>query len=154
MPVEDRTASDGAGASGGPCWEHFSHAADVGIRGWGHTPAEAFAHAALALTAVVTDPAKVKLSETLEIDCTAATLDVLLFRWLNAVVFQMATRNLLLGAFDVAIDNGRLKARAYGESVVRERHAPAVEVKGATFTELKVEQCADGRWLAQCVLDV
>jgi SHS2 domain-containing protein len=35
-----------------------------------------------------------------------------------------------------------------------ERHAPAVEVKGATFTELVVRRYDDGRWLAQCVLDV
>jgi len=36
-------------------WEHFAHDADIGIRGWGTTPAEAFAAAALAMTAVVTD---------------------------------------------------------------------------------------------------
>jgi len=35
-----------------------------------------------------------------------------------------------------------------------ERHAPAVEVKGATMTELAVRRQADGRWYAQCVLDV
>ena len=34
-------------------WEHFPHDADVGVRGFGATPAEAFAQAALALTAVV-----------------------------------------------------------------------------------------------------
>src|SRR5262252_8706485 len=32
----------------------FAHDADVGVRGWGATPAEAFEQAALALTAVVT----------------------------------------------------------------------------------------------------
>ena len=35
-------------------WEHFPHDADVGVRGFGPTPAEAFAQAALALTAVAT----------------------------------------------------------------------------------------------------
>ena len=30
-----------------PSWEHFAHDADIGIRGWGATPAEAFAQAAL-----------------------------------------------------------------------------------------------------------
>jgi tRNA nucleotidyltransferase (CCA-adding enzyme) len=29
-----------------------------------------------------------------------------------------------------------------------------VEIKGATFTELKVGQDEQGRWLAQCVVDV
>ena len=36
-------------------WEHFSHDADIGVRGWGQTLAQAFEQAALALTAVVTD---------------------------------------------------------------------------------------------------
>jgi SHS2 domain-containing protein len=33
------------------------------------------------------------------------------------------------------------------------RHEPAVEVKGATYTALRVQQ-TDGHWLAQCVVDV
>ena len=33
-------------------------------------------------------------------------------------------------------------------------HRPAVEVKGATFTELAVRQQTDGSWIAQCVVDV
>ena len=39
-------------------WEHFPHDADIGVRGWGATPAEAFEQAALALTAVVTHSAR------------------------------------------------------------------------------------------------
>jgi len=34
------------------------------------------------------------------------------------------------------------------------RHAPAVEVKGATFTELAVSEDRPGLWRAQCVIDV
>ena len=34
------------------------------------------------------------------------------------------------------------------------RHEPAAEVKGATYTALAVEHRPDGRWLAQCVVDV
>jgi SHS2 domain-containing protein len=33
-------------------------------------------------------------------------------------------------------------------------HQPAVEVKGATLTSLRVEHQADGIWLAQCIVDV
>ena len=34
------------------------------------------------------------------------------------------------------------------------RHHPAVEVKGATYTELSVKRDEEGRWIAQCVVDV
>jgi SHS2 domain-containing protein len=35
-----------------------------------------------------------------------------------------------------------------------DRHRPAAEVKGATYTALQVSRRADGQWLAQCVIDV
>jgi SHS2 domain-containing protein len=47
-----------------------------------------------------------------------------------------------------------LEASACGEPVDNGRHAPAVEVKGATFTELQVRREPDGGWLVQCVVDV
>jgi SHS2 domain-containing protein len=137
-----------------PSWEHFGHDADIGVRGFGATPAQAFAQAALAMTAVVTDPGAVRPADAVAIACEAPNLDLLLYRWLNAVVFEMATRRALFGAFEVAIDGSRLTAMAHGEAVDRTRHAPAVEVKGATLTELKVEERAAGRWVAQCVVDV
>jgi SHS2 domain-containing protein len=40
----------------GKYWEHFSHDADIGIRGIGATKEEAFEQVAIALTAVITDP--------------------------------------------------------------------------------------------------
>jgi SHS2 domain-containing protein len=40
-----------------PHWEHFAHEADMGIRGIAPTLEQAFEQAALAMTAVVTDPA-------------------------------------------------------------------------------------------------
>lgn len=135
-------------------WEHFPHDADVGVRGLGATPAEAFAQAAMAMTAVITDPDCVKPTEAVEISCHAPDLEILLVDWLNALVFEMATRKLLFARFDVALDNGSLKAVAYGEPIDVLRHQPAAEVKGATFTELSVTKSLDGRWIAQCILDV
>jgi SHS2 domain-containing protein len=33
------------------------------------------------------------------------------------------------------------------------RHEPAVEIKGATYTALRLERL-DGHWVAQCIVDV
>ena len=134
-------------------WEHFRHGADIGVRGTGRTQAEAFEQAGLALTAVVTDPATVAPSVAVPIHCEAPDRDQLLYDWLNAVVYEMATRRMLFGRYSVAIYDTRLEAMAYGEPVDRARHHPAVEVKGATYTTLRVA-CAAGRWTAQCVVDV
>jgi SHS2 domain-containing protein len=136
-------------------WEHFAHGADVGVRGIGPTKAAAFAGAARALTAAVADPECVAPKEAVAIACAAPDDEVLLVDFLNAVVYEMATRRMLFSAFDVEISDGALKATARGEPIDVARHAPAVEVKGATFTELRVRRDpASGRWTAQCVIDV
>jgi SHS2 domain-containing protein len=135
-------------------WEHFPHDADMGIRGFGATPAKAFEQAALAMTAVITDLGLVRLEKEIEIEFEAPKLDLLLIDWINALVFEMADKRMVFGAFRVDISNGRLKGKAKGETVSRERHAPAVEVKGATFTELAVVEERPGFWRAQCVIDV
>ena len=66
----------------------------------------------------------------------------------------MATRRMLFSRFDISIEGDELNATAWGEPVDITRHQPAVEPKGATYTALEVRQSADGRWLAQCVIDV
>ena len=47
-----------------------------------------------------------------------------------------------------------LEASAWGEPLDVVRHQPAVEVKGATYTGLLVMQTPEGRWIAECVVDV
>ena len=135
-------------------WEHFEHAADVGVRGYGPTVEEAFANVAVAMTAVITAPEAVAPAEAVPIDCAGASLDELLFAWLNALVFEMATRRMLFSAFEIEIAGNRLHAVARGERVDRARHQPSVEVKGATYTQLSVRHGAVGGWVAQCILDV
>jgi SHS2 domain-containing protein len=78
----------------------------------------------------------------------------LLVDWLNALIYEMATRRLCFGRFEVEIADGSLTAKAHGETLDAERHAPAVEVKGATYTSLRVARQADDTWSAQCVIDV
>ena len=134
-------------------WEHFEHGADIGVRGFGASKGEAFEQAALALTAVITDLAAVEAREAVAIDCEAPDDELLLAEWLNALIYEMATRRMLFSRFAVRIDGTRLHAEARGEPVDVARHHPAVEAKGATYTALRVA-CEGGEWLAQTVVDV
>ena len=135
-------------------WEHFSHEADVGVRGVGPDMASAFVQAAIAMTAVITEPQCVLPQTPVEIACQAPDAELLLYDWLNALVYEMATRHMLFSQFIVNIDGTRLQACAWGERVDTARHQPRVEVKGATLTELRVDQGSDGLWRAQCIVDV
>jgi len=66
----------------------------------------------------------------------------------------MAVRKVLFSRYQVTVEGSRLSAAAWGEKVDVGRHQPAVEIKGATYTELRVAREADGSWVAQCVVDV
>jgi SHS2 domain-containing protein len=135
-------------------WEHFHHVADIGIRGYGASPADAFVQAAIAMTAVITEPQSIDANTCIEVECDSEDLEYLLVDWLNTLVYEMAIRQMLFSRFEVQINNGHLKARVCGDTVDREKHQPAVEIKGATLTELQVKQQQDGSWLAQCIVDV
>jgi len=135
-------------------WEHFPHGADMGVRGVGASKEEAFERAALAMTAVIADPATVGASDSVEIACQAPDDELLLVDWLNALIYEMATRKLLFSRFEVHINGHLLTARAWGEPLKPEKHQPAVEIKGATYTALRVAREANGEWIAQCVVDV
>ena len=65
------------------------------MRGLGATLEQAFEQAALALTAVITDLADVAPREMLGLSCEAPDAELLLVDWLNLLIYQMATRNLL-----------------------------------------------------------
>lgn len=135
-------------------WEHFEHGADIGVRGVATTLAGAFEQAALAMSAVITDLETIGSNINVEIQCTAQDNEILLLEWLDSLIYEMAVRKMLFSHFNVTIDNHSLIAIASGEAVNVEKHSPAVEVKGATFTELKVSQDNNGLWRAQCVVDV
>jgi SHS2 domain-containing protein len=135
-------------------WELYSHPSDIGIRGIGPTREEAFAQAALALTAVLTEPQKVEPRQAVEIECREDDDELLFFCWLSALLYEMGTRAMLFSRFEVEAVEGGIRARAWGEPVDIARHEPAVEVKAATYADLKVEQNPDGNWIAQGIVDV
>jgi len=124
-----------------------------------------------AFSSVITEPAAVMARQAITIDCAAPDAELLLVDWLNALVYEMATRHMLFARFDVAIEETpasaratqdtntnrlpfHLRATAWGEPVDAPRHQPAAEVKGASYCELKVAREPDGLWVAQCVVDI
>jgi tRNA nucleotidyltransferase (CCA-adding enzyme) len=89
-----------------------------------------------------------------EVQCDAPDIELLFVEWLNAIIYEMAVRKMLFGRFAVQIDNGRITGTLWGEPVDIERHAPACEPKGATYTALRVARESDGTWSAACIVDV
>ena len=135
-------------------WEHYSHPADMGIRGYGPTKEEAFGQAGLALTAVIADLQTIEPMEEITIDCEEQDDELLFANWLNSLLYEMATRRMLFSKFEISIENGQLQAKAWGEKIDVKKHSPSVEVKAATYADLKVGQDKEGSWSVQCIIDV
>lgn len=135
-------------------WSHFPHGADLGVRGMGLTRAEAFEQAALALFAAITGLSDIRPLSRVCVTCHAPSDVVLFVDWLNALIYESTTREMLFSRFLVRIEDGELYGEAWGEPIDPSRHHPAVEPKGATFTELRVGSGPGGSWIAQCVVDV
>lgn len=134
-------------------WEHIEHDADIGVRGIGNTVEEAFAMAGVALTAIIMDPAIIPSRLEVKVNIEAPELELLLVDWLNSIIYEMDTKHLLFSEFKVKIENNRLEAILQGEKMENLTQDFGVDIKGATYTELKVAQ-EKGLWIAQCVLDV
>ena len=134
-------------------WEHFPHEADVGVRGFGGTAAEAFEQGALALTAIATHAA-IEPKTAVKVKCQAPDLEILFPEWLNLIIYEMAVRKMLFSRYSVHISGTQLMGTLWGEPIDVARHAPACEPKGATYTALKVAVDDEGRWSAACVVDV
>lgn len=135
-------------------WQHFHHVADIGIKGCGHSVEQAFTQAALAMTAVITAPQLVDNKICFDIECESSDLEYLFIDWLNSLIYEMATRHMLFNKFNIHIHDSCLTAKVCGERVNNKKHQPAVEIKGATLTELRVKKDKSGVWCAQCVIDV
>ncbi len=135
-------------------WSHFEHDADIGLRARAPTREGLFEAMGAALTGVVTNPESVRADRAVQIPCEAPDDALLLVDWLNALIYEMATRGMLFCRWQVALEGTSLDATVAGEAIDRKRHRPVVEAKGATYTALSVTQDEHGDWYGECVVDV
>ena len=134
-------------------YETFEHGADIGVRGFGRTIAEAFENTAIALYSVMVNISAVEASEQRSVTVSAPDHELLLIEWLNALLSLSDIEHMVFSKFKVKMEGASLTGTAWGEKLDQERHEPNVEIKGATYHMLKVTE-AEGRFVAQCVVDV
>jgi SHS2 domain-containing protein len=138
-------------------FEYLEHTADIGIRGIGETVEEAFCEAALALFNLMVDLEEIVPKEAVYVTVEAQQLDLLLVEWLSGLLVKKDLEGILLSRFHVDIrttnDGFSLRGEGWGEPLDLKRHRPKTEVKGVTYAGLRVQK-EDGRWLAQCVVDI
>ncbi len=135
-------------------WATFDHLADIGIRGTGTSMEEAFENGARALfSLIVEDIATISIRQEKRVECASYDLTGLFVAWINALIGFADLYEMVFRDFRVNIEGTGLRGAAIGERWSETRHGRGIEVKGATFTEAKIER-KNGLWIAECVVDV
>ncbi|HLD48982.1 MAG TPA: archease [archaeon] len=134
-------------------YKFFEHKADIGIIGIGATLEEAFAEGAKAMFEVMLNIKKVKKAKKIKISCEAQNNEELFVEFLNKLLYEKDVKQMAFCDFDVKIKGKKLTATAHGEKFDAVRHEVKVEVKAATYSQLKIEKKGN-KYYAQCVVDV
>ena len=132
--------------------------ADIAFRAWGADLEATFVAAALAtLNVMVEDLSTVRPAVHRTVEIERDSLDMLLFAFLNEIVYVKDAECLLLCAesvrLDLAAGECRLTAQASGETLDPQRHALRVDVKAVTLHGFSLQQNPRG-WEARVTLDV
>jgi len=121
-------------------YRYLEHTADVGIEAWGPDLRAAFEESAMALAALMVDPATVEDREEWRIAIDGGDPGELLVRWLSELIALVDSAGCAFRRFAIdVLDGRRLEARAWGERIDPARHHPRTAVKAATYHALAVD---------------
>jgi SHS2 domain-containing protein len=121
-------------------YELIEHTADVGVKAYGKTLAEAFEHAAKGMFDIITDESKIKPVGQYDISLEAPDLEQLLVDWLSQLLFLNGAQNLVFGKFEVMVAGNRLSAHVFGEKYDTKKHKMGVEIKAVTYHMVEVHE--------------
>ena len=134
--------------------EQFEVEADVGIRAWGPTRAEAFAQAALGVLALVADPATVAPREAREVRAQADGPETLLAAWIDECLYVHEIEAFVVSRVEVSACSATVvHGRLHGEPLDAGRHRLGTVVKAATLHGVSV-QVREARHEVEIIVDV
>ncbi len=132
--------------------------ADVAFEATGKTLEEMFESAALAVTNTqVKDLKSIKDKKKMNISIDADSMEMLLFNFLQELIFLKDAKLLIFNKFKIKITQAtgkyKLKAIASGEKLDMNKHELLVDVKAVSLHKFKVLKTRSG-WRAEVILDV
>jgi SHS2 domain-containing protein len=132
--------------------------ADIAFEATGRDLPELFSDAADATMNVMIDNLDaIEPRETRQIELSNDKIDMLLFDFLQELIYLKDAERLLLRVRDAQVDKKEgkyfLKAEAAGETLDAARHHQRADVKAVTLHDFSVEK-EDGGWRARVLLDI
>lgn len=137
-----------------PAYEIIEHTADIGIRSFGKTEAEAFENAAAGMFSLITDLPGIRDEQQFPVEVEAEDHETLLVEWLNELLYLFESNGVLLSRFEIVeLGENHLAGKAWGEPIDTARHELKDDIKAVTYHMLKVEQ-TEGGWETDVIFDV
>ena len=132
--------------------------ADIAFEATGRDLPELFTAAGDATMNVMIDNLDaIEPRETRQIELANADIDMLLFDFLQELIYFKDAERLLLRVRDVQIDEKEetcfLQTKAAGERLDAARHHQRADVKAVTLHDFSVKK-QDGNWKARVLLDI
>jgi SHS2 domain-containing protein len=105
----------------------------------------------------ITNPQNLKKTEVVELNLEDTSLDLLLYRFLQELVYYKDVKQWLLKVHTITVEKSpkghRLQVQLKGEKLDPARHDQRADVKAVTLHQLQVKK-GPGEWGAKVVLDV
>jgi len=115
---------------------------------------ELFANAALGMFSLMAELGGVREREQRQIELTARDVQGLLVNWLSELLFYVDAEEMLFSRFEIdELSDTRLRARAWGERIDRDRHELHFGIKAVTRHTLEVVK-ESGRYRATVLFDI
>ncbi|MFB3905442.1 MAG: archease [Acidobacteriota bacterium] len=132
--------------------------ADIAFEASGQTLEEVFtASAEATLNVMIEELETVEPREERQVSLTDSSLDMLLFNFLQEIIFYKDAEQMLLRVTDCRIvetdGEFRVTARGQGERLDQARHRQRVDVKAVTLHQFRLERAGSG-WRAHVILDI
>ena len=137
-----------------PPFEVFEHTADVGIVAHGADLRALFANAAQGMFSLMADLSGVEEREQRSIEVEARDREGLLVNWLTELLYYLDAEEMLFRRFEIdELSDTRLRGRAFGERIDRDRHDLRLGVKAVTRHMLEIAP-ENGGYRATVLLDI
>jgi SHS2 domain-containing protein len=135
-------------------YEQFSHTADIGVRVYGSSLKGLFENAAFAMFDILADLENLTGGTVETFELNAPNSEELLISWLDELLYNFYTRQLIFFKFDISeLTDTHIKAAASGRSVGANRNRLKTEIKAATYSDLKIAKIPGG-YSAEIIFDV
>jgi SHS2 domain-containing protein len=121
-------------------YELVEHTADVGVKAYGKTVAEAFKHVAEGMFDIITDKSTIDPIGEYNILLEAPDRELLLVDWLSQLLFLNDAHDLVFSKFEVTLTGNHLSAHVFGEKYDTKKHKMGAEIKAVTYHMLQVHE--------------